>query len=131
MRRPTCISAEEQRQVCEDLLDIILANRLDELAAVRVRMLRESSDHYSPTSPWVRLEQDRIAKTASRLVCGSADEWLDAAAAALNRPSRVDVCIEAVRQVAERVRLDREPPPQRPAPLPVEVRVTNRKRGGR
>ena len=131
MSLPTCLSAEEQKQVCEDLLAIIQADRMDELSAIRLRMLRESSDRYSPSSPWVQLETDRIAKTASRLVCGSADEWLDAAAAAINRPRRIDVCIEAIRQVAERVRLDRKPPPEQPAALPVEVRVANRKRGGR
>jgi hypothetical protein len=129
MRSPTCLSVEEQRQVCEDLLFIIQAKRLDELAAVRLRMLRESRGRYSPSAPWVQLEIDRIAKTASRLVCGSAEEWLDAAAAALDRPSQVDTCIRAIRHVAEQVRADMNP--QQPFALPVEVRVAKRKRGGR
>ena len=129
MRRPTCLSVEEQKQVCEDLLLIIQADRLDELAVIRLRMLRESNDRYSPSSPWVQLETDRIARTASRFVCGSSDDWLDAAAAALNRPSRIDVCIRAIRHVAEQARADMNA--QQQSALPVEVRVAKRKRGGR
>ena len=38
MRRPTCLSVEEQKQVCEDLLLIIQADRLDELEAEAARL---------------------------------------------------------------------------------------------
>ncbi len=134
MKLPPHLSAGERKQVCEDLLQIIQADRLDELAATRTQMLRDARNCYSPTFLEVQLEADRIAKIASRLVCGPAEEWLDAAASALQRPSDVDVCVEAIRQVAEEVRSGWEQPEQESQQQPafsVEVRIAKRKRGGR
>lgn len=142
MNYPPQLSSAERRQVCEDLLLILQADQLEELAALRLRMLRESRDRNTPGFLSVRLGADRIAKVASRFVHGPADEWLDAAAA-LERPSEVDVCIEAIRQFAEQIRLGWEPPqpetqpeqrqkqPQEQEQLSVRVRIHPRRRGSR
>jgi hypothetical protein len=129
--KPTCISVEEAKEVCEDLLVIMQACRLDEFAAFRLARLREAGSGFRSASPWVQVETDRIASKAARLVCGCADEWRDAAAAALNRPSRVDVCIEAVRDFARTVRAEVEAEQPRRNALPVSVNIANRKRGSR
>lgn len=143
MNYPPQLSSAERRQVCEDLLLILQADQLEELAAVRLQMLRESRDRHTPGYLSVQLEADRIAKVASRFVYGPAEEWLDAAAAVLNRPSEVNVCVEAIRQFAEQVRLGWEPPqpetqPEEEQPQPqeqrqpqVEVRIHPRRRGAK
>lgn len=103
------IRTDEAVEVCADLLLIIEADRLDELSRRRLAMLREAGGTFKAASPWVAVEADRIAKTASKLVGGSAEWWLDSAFAALGRPSRVDVGIAAIREVAELLRAEQEP----------------------
>ena len=106
------LSDTEAVEVCADLLCIMQADRLDELSRRRLAMLREAGGTFKAASPWVAVEADRIAKTASKLVGGSAEWWLDSAFAALGRPSRLDVCIAAIREVAEQVRDEQEPDPR-------------------
>ena len=118
------LSPEQQQEICEDLICIARAGRLDELALVRRQMLRECR----PPSLSMRLDADHIARKASILIGGTPGYWRDAAAAAMGFSSRAESSIEAVRQVAADVRWQ-EPPQQ--APLPVQVNVANRKRGGR
>ncbi len=119
------LSREQQRALCEDLLAIERAGRLSDVWAVRRQMLRE---HCTP-SPWEWLDADLIAGEASRLIGGSPGYWQEAAVAALGMPSRVDLCIEAVCQVADDVR--REPPPAPRGPVRHRMTFGNRKRGGR
>ena len=118
------LSPEQQQEVCEDLLCIAQARRLEELVLLRRQMLSECR----PPSALQWVDADFIARQASTLIGGTPGYWRDAAAAALGRSSRVESSIEAVRQVAADVRWQ-EPPQQ--APLPVQVNVANRKRGGR
>jgi sugar (pentulose or hexulose) kinase len=84
------------------------ANRLDELSRRRLAMLREAGGTFKAASPWVAVYADRIAKTASKLVGGEPEEWLECAFAALGRPSRFDVCIAAIREVADEVEAEQE-----------------------
>ena len=123
------LSREEQRAVCEDLLAIERAGRLSEVWALRQRLLR---GHRSP-SAWEWLDVDLLAGEASRLVGGSPGYWREAAMAALGIPSRVDLCIEAVCQVADDLKRAGKPAEPAPAEAPIRHRVTvgNRKRGGR
>jgi hypothetical protein len=103
------LRADEAVDVCADLLCIIEADRLDELGKRRLAMLREAGGNFTAASPWVAVEADRIAKAASKLVGGEPGWWLESALAALGRPSRVDVCIAAIREVAELLRAEQEP----------------------
>lgn len=103
------LSDDEAVAVCADLLCIMQADRLDELARRRLAMLREAGGTFKAASPWVTVYADRIAKTASKLVGGEPEWWLDCALAALGRPSPLDVSISAIREVAERVRDEQEP----------------------
>lgn len=123
------LSREEQRAVCEDLLAIERAGRLPAVWSLKHRLLRE---HRSP-SPWEWVEIDLLAGEASRLVGGSPGYWQEAAMAALGIPSRVDLCIEAVCQVADDLKRAGKPAEPAPAEAPIRHRVTvgNRKRGGR
>lgn len=105
-------SDHERTAIATDLLEVIAAGRLDQLAALRLRILRENAGATMPASPWVSVEADRIAKTAAKLIGGQPEEWLDAAFAALGRLSREALCIEVVREVAEQVRAEREPDPR-------------------
>jgi hypothetical protein len=119
------LTPEQRQEVCEDLLAIEQAGLLDRLAAVRLRMLRE---HRTP-NVWQQIAEDRLARQASSLVGGTPNYWRDAAAAALGIRSRVDVCIEAVCQVADDVRWQ-EPEPAREKPQ-YRATLNSRKRGGR
>jgi hypothetical protein len=103
------LSDTEAVEVCADLLLLIQAGRLDELGRLRLRRLREAGGKFTAASPWVAVEADRIAKAASKMVGGAADWWLDSAFAALGRPSRLDVSITAIRELAEQVRAERQP----------------------
>jgi len=120
------LTPEQQRAVCEDLLDIEQAGLLSRLAAVRQQMLREhrGADH------WQQVAIDHLTKQASSLIGGSRGYWREAAAAALGIPSVADVSIEAVCRVAEDARWQEQPAePQRTIP---RARLTlSRKRGGR
>lgn len=121
------LTPEQQRAVCEDLLDIEEAGLMPRLSAVRRQMLR---DHRG-ASAWEQVEIDRLTKQASSLIGGSRGYWREAAAAALGIPSVADVSIEAVCRVADDVRLQvqSQAEPQRTIP---RARLTlSRKRGGR
>jgi hypothetical protein len=119
------LTPEEQRAVCEDLLAIEQADRLDELADLRRRMLFDLRTPHV----WQQIATDRLARQASNFIGGSPGYWREAAAAALGSPSRVGVCIEAVCRVADDVRW------QEPKPAPEQPRhratLGSRKRGGR
>jgi len=117
------LPSERQRRVCEDLLLIEQAGRMQDVYSLRRQMLRE---HRSP-EVWKQIAADRLAKQAASLIGGSPDYWREAAAAALGAASRSDVSIEAVCRVAEDVRWQ-EPQQQPPA---ARLSVSNRKRGGR
>jgi hypothetical protein len=117
------LSPEEQRRVCEDLLAVEQADRLDELVALRRQMLSE----HRPAVVWQQIAADRLAREASSLIGGPLWMWRDAAAAAVGITSRADVCIEAVCRVAEDVQWKE---PQRAAP-PARLSIGNRKRGSR
>ncbi|NBP23511.1 MAG: hypothetical protein EBU81_02920 [Proteobacteria bacterium] len=117
------LSPERQRAICEDLLAIGNAGRLDELWEARRRAVRE---HRLP-SPWQQVEIDRLAQEASSLIGGSRSWWQEAAAAALGFRTRADVCAELVCTVADDVR---EQESQRAAP-PARLTVNSRKRGWR
>jgi hypothetical protein len=121
------LTPEQRQAVCEDLLAIEQEGMLSRLAALRLRMLRE---HRSP-NVWQQIDEDRLARQASNFIGGSPNYWRSAAAAALGIRSRVDVCIEAVCQVADDVRWQ-EPEPE-PAHEQPRHRATlgSRKRGGR
>lgn len=106
------LSDSEAVEVCADLLRIMQADRLDELSRRRLAMLRQAGGTFKAASPWVAVEADRIAKTASKLVGGEPHEWLDSAFAALGRPSRLDVCIAAVREVADEVEAEQQADPR-------------------
>jgi len=123
------LTPEQQREVCEDLLAIEQAGLLPRLAAVRRQMLRE----HQGASVSEYLEIDHLTKQASSLIGGSRRYWEDAAAAALGIPSRSDVCVEAVREVADEMERWQEPQREEPRPTAPRHRVTlgNRKRGGR
>jgi hypothetical protein len=123
------LTPQEQRAVCEDLLDIEEAGLLPRLATLRLRMLRE---HRSP-SPWEQVAIDHLAEQASSLIGGSRGYWREAAAAALGIPSRSEVGIEAVCRVAEDVERWREPQREEPRQAAPRHRATlsSRKRGGR
>jgi hypothetical protein len=114
------LSDTEAVEVCADLLLLIQADRLDELGKLRMCRLREAVGWVRTASPWAAVEADRIARTASKLVGGEPEWWLDFAFAALGRPSRVDVCIAAIRDLAEQVQLEQAPDlrqhPDRDAP---------------
>lgn len=109
MTKKIWLSDDEAVEVCADLLLLMQADRLDELGRLRLRRLREAGGKFEAASPWVAVEADRIAKTASKLVGGAAEWWLDSAFAALGRPSRLDVCIAAIRDLAEQVRAEQAP----------------------
>ena len=123
------LTPEQQREVCEDLLDIEQAGMLSRLAAVRRQMLRE----HQGASVWEQVAIDHLTKRASSLIGGSQGYWREAAAAALGIPSVAEVCVEAVGIVADDVRLRQEPQREEPRPSAPRHRVTlgNRKRGGR
>lgn len=123
------LSREQQRAVCEDLLAIERAGRLSEVWALRKRLLRE---HRSP-SPWEWLDVDLLASEASRLIGGTPGYWREAAVAALGMPSQVDLCIEAVCQVAADLKWAGQPAEPAPSQTSTRHRVSvgSRKRGGR
>jgi hypothetical protein len=123
------LTPEQQRAVCEDLLAIEEAGLLPRLAVVRLRMLRE----HRSASPWEQVAIDGLAIQASSLIGGSRGYWREAAAAALGIPSRSDVCIEAVCQVAEDVERWKEPHREESRQAAPRHRATlgGRKRGGR
>ena len=100
------LSDTEAVEVCADLLLLIQADRLDELGKLRMCRLREAVGWVRTASPWAAVEADRIARTASKLVGGEPEWWLDFAFAALGRPSRLDVSIAAIRELAEQERAD-------------------------
>ena len=93
------LSAEQQRAVCEDLLAIEEAGLLPRLATVRRQMLRERLS----ASAWGQVAIDRLSGQAATFIGGSPGYWREAAAAVLGIPSTVDVCIEAICQVADDV----------------------------
>lgn len=111
------LSPEEQRAVCEDLLDIEKAGMLSRLWAVRRQMLRE----HRGASPWEQVAADRLAREASNICGGNLAQWREAAAAALGFPPRAAVGIEAVCRVADDLRMQEptrqvEQEPQRTIP---------------
>lgn len=121
------LTPEQQQAVCEDLLAIEDAGMLSRLAAVRRQMLRE----HQGASAWEHVAIDRLTKQASSLIGGSRGYWREAAAAALGIPSVADVCIEAVREVAEAVRWQ-EPQAEQQRAIPrARLTLGSRKRGGR
>jgi hypothetical protein len=130
------LSPEEQREVCEDLLDIVRAGMLPRLVAVRLSMLRErlTPGHWD----WVAI--DDVTKRASKLVGGTREWWQGAAATAVGFPSDAEIAVEAIRQVAAEARgeyVDDEPQqaaPRLPSPKqPPAVTIGHRygKRGRR
>jgi hypothetical protein len=112
------LTTEQRVEVCEDIIALFNGRRLGELAALRARWLRE---HREPT-PWQYVDADHIARKASSLLGGSPAGWQEAALAALGVSSRLDVCLGAVREMADDVRADMEPDerhypkPECPAP---------------
>ena len=122
------LTPEQQRAVCEDLLDIEKAGLLSRLGALRRQMLRE----HRGASAWEQVEIDHLTKQASRLIGGSRGYWREAAASALGIPSDAEVSAEAVFQVAEEIRWQEPEPaePQRPTSRP-QFTLGSRKRGSR
>lgn len=123
------LTAEQQRAVCEDLLAIEEAGLSSRLAEVRLRMLREMPS----ACVWEQVAIDRLTMQAASLVGGSRGYWRDAAAAALAIPSRADVSVEAIRQVADDAARWEEPPEEEPQQCVPRYRATlgSRKRGAR
>ena len=123
------LTPEQQREVCEALIDIEQGGLLSRLAVVRQQMLREMC----PASPGEEVEIELLAKRASSLIGGSRGYWREAAAAALGIPTVSDVCIEAVAIVAEDAQRRREPQREEPRLAAPRHRATlgSRKRGGR
>ena len=83
------LSPEQQQEVCEDLLCIAQARRLEELVLLRRQMLSECR----PPSALQWVDADFIARQASTLIGGTPGYWRDAAAAALGLSSRVESSI--------------------------------------
>lgn len=102
------LSSEELVGICADLLLLMQADRLEELGRLRTRMLREAGGKFEVAGPWAAITADRLAKAASKLVGGEVEWWRDSAFAALGRPSRVDVCIRAIRVLADEERAEQE-----------------------
>ena len=115
------LSPEQRQEVCEDLLLIERAGRMQEVWSLRRMWLRD----YRPASAWVQVEADRLAREASRLCGGSLAQWREAAAAALGFPSQAAIGIEAVCEVADGLRMREQQAPQ------VRFTMNKRKRGGR
>lgn len=128
-----CLSPEQRRQVCEDLLFIEQAGRLADVWSLRRQMLRE----HRGASAWEMVEIDFLTKRAASLIGGSGGYWREAAAAALGIPSVADVTIEAVCQVADLARAEereqqrREQQREQAERPRFRMDVGNRKRGTR
>lgn len=117
------LTREQQRAVCEDLLLIEQAGRMQEVWSLRRMWLRDRRS----ASPWVQVEANRLARAASSICGGSPDQWRDSAVAALGFPSRAAAGIEAVCEVAEDVRWQES---QQAAPRS-RLTIGSMKRGGR
>ena len=119
------LSIEQQQRILEDLCCIITAQRREQLVLLRSQRLRE----HRPPSPWEQVDVDHLAREAATLVGGEPSEWREAVEAYLGIPSKSDVCIEAVREMAEVTRAEEQ---QRQEERPrSRVNVGRRKRGGR
>ena len=121
------LSPEEQRAVCEDLLDIEKAGMLSRLWAVRRQMLRE----HRGASAWEQVGIDHLTKQASSLIGGSRGYWREAAASALGIPSEAEVCVEAVCRVADDLRMQEQPQAEPQRTIPRARFTLSRTRGGR
>jgi hypothetical protein len=98
------LTKQEMVEAAEDLRTIIEAGLVTLLSAERLRRLRENPPG-SRSAPWqVQVEADNIARLASATIGGNPRQWNDAALAAIGYRDREDVCIEVVREMAERVR---------------------------
>ena len=129
------LSRQEMVDAAEDLRCIIEAGLLPVFTAERLRRLREMPTWALPF-PWqAHVEADYLAGIASKCIGGSGRQWKDAALAALGCRDREEVCIELLREMAERVRDEREEQVEQPRDRGCSIRSTlgnrNRKRGTR
>lgn len=139
------LSRHEMVEAAEDLLTIIEADMVPVFSAQRVERLR-TTPHGQRSAPWeVQSMADHVARLASKTIGGSAGQWRVAALAALGFRDREDVCVEVLRELAERVRGEQEqcepasrrrkgaaePSSKRDCPIRSTLGNRNRKRGGR
>ncbi len=129
------LSREEMVEAAEDLRTVIEAGLLSVFTAERIRRLRELPT-WALSFPWqVQVEADYLAGIASKCLGGSGRQWKHAALAALGCRDREEVCIELLREMAERVRDEREEQAEQPRDRDCSIRSSlgnrNRKRGSR
>ena len=102
------LSRQEMVEAAEDLRTIIEAGMLSVFEARRMQRLRENPDALRRAPPEVRVEADYLARLASKCIGGSQRQWEDAALAALGCRGSEDICLDVLRDLAERARDERE-----------------------
>ena len=102
------LSRQEMIEAAEDLRTIIEAGMLSVFEAQRLQRLRENPNASRWAPPEVMVEADYLARLASKCIGGNSRQWQDAALAALGCRGSEDVCLDVLRDLAERARDERE-----------------------
>jgi len=108
------LSRQEMIEAAEDLRTIIEAGMLSVFEAQRLQRLRENPNASRWAPPEVMVEADYLARLASKCIGGNSRQWQDAALAALGCRGSEDVCLDVLRDIAERARDERERREQQP-----------------